>query len=114
MSVFNGRLHVPGVVDRPMHVKLDLTGESITITAEEGVIGSWRRDEVHLSGLDYGFGIEIAGVPGELVTSDDGAFAIEIGLRSAPPRLRRLMLAKIGEREADRTQQVVSTTNRRR
>jgi hypothetical protein len=42
-------------------------------------------------GRDDGLDIVVNGFAGHLRTENDGRFALEIGLRSAPSRLRRLM-----------------------
>ena len=92
MSTYRGRLQISGVVDQPLEVTMDLDQESLamrTSTGEE--IGEWPLDKVQITGRDNGFTFKINGIPGWVRTNDDGAFATEIGLRWAPPRLRRLM-----------------------
>ena len=101
MTAFAGRLEVPGVVDHPIGVQVDLDAETISLSAEGNHIGSWELDSIRVLGQDMGFELCINGARGTLRTEDDGEFAIEIGLQWAPPRLRRLMLAKLARREAE-------------
>ena len=92
MGNYRGRLQISGVADRPLEVSLDLDRESLVMRTSDGEeIGSWPLYEVHITGLDDGFAFRIEGTEGWVGTDNDGAFANEIGLRWAPPRLRRLM-----------------------
>lgn len=99
MPHYTGRITVPGVVDRPLDVDIDLDNEVLSIRSEEGEIGRWDFHALPLRGRDVGFDISIDGEWGHLDTNDDGGFAIDLGLHSAPPRLRRLMLAKLAQRD---------------
>jgi hypothetical protein len=92
MSTYTGKLQITGVVDRPLDICLDLDRESLAIRTPGGEeIGAWPLGAVQITGLDDGFSFKIDGTPGWVRTDNDGAFANEIGLRWAPPRLRRLM-----------------------
>ncbi len=95
MSKYTGRISVPGVVDRPVDVVIDLDDESVSMTSDGRAVGEWDFEDVEVRGRDVGFDLAINGAWGHLDTNDDGGFAIELGLHSAPPRLRRLMLAKL-------------------
>ena len=92
MSTYAGKLQMSGVVDRPLGIYLDLDQESLAMWTTNGEeIGEWPLDMVQVTGRDDGFTFRINGIPAWVRTENDGAFANEIGLRWAPPRLRRLM-----------------------
>lgn len=101
MSDYTGRISVPGVIDRPVDVVIHLDSESVSITSEGRTVGEWDFGDLEVRGRDVGFDLSIDGTWGHLDTNDDGGFAIELGLHSAPPRLRRLMLAKLASRRDD-------------
>lgn len=92
MGVYRGRLEMSDVTDRPLDVSIDLDREFLAMRSDDGVeIGAWPLEAVHITGRDDGFTFQINGIPAFVRTDNDGAFAVEIGLRWAPPRLRRLM-----------------------
>lgn len=94
MSTYTGRLEMSEILDRPLEVYLDLDQESLAMWTVDGEeIGEWPLDTVQIVGRDDGFTFKIHGIPAWVRTNDDGAFATEVGLRWAPPRLRRLMAA---------------------
>ncbi len=94
MSTYTGRLEMTEILDRPLEVYLDLDQESLAMWTVDGEeIGEWPLGTVQITGRDDGFTFKIHGIPAWVRTNDDGAFATEIGLRWAPPRLRRLMAA---------------------
>lgn len=94
MGAYRGRLEMSEVTDRPLDISIDLDRESLAMTTADGFeIGAWPLETVHITGRDDGFTFQINGVPAFVRTDNDGAFATEIGLRWAPPRLRRLMAA---------------------
>ena len=92
MSTYTGRIQMTGVTDRPLDIYLDLEQETLAMWTFDGEeIGEWPLDEVQIIGKDEGFTFRIHGIPAWVRTNDDGAFATEVGLQWAPPRLRRLM-----------------------
>lgn len=97
MSEYRGKITVPGVLDQPVDVEVNLDDEILSINSGGRELGRWDFDEVQLVGRDVGFDLVINGAPGHLDTNDDGRFANELGMHSAPPRLRRLMLANLNE-----------------
>lgn len=100
MSTYKGRLQISGVVDRPLDIYMDLDREALAMRTPDGEeIGAWPLDKVQITGRDEGFTFQINGIPGWVRTENDGAFATEIGLRWAPPRLRRLMATYAREAE---------------
>ncbi len=102
MGAYRGRLEMSDVTDRPLDISIDLDQESLAMRTADGFeIGAWSLETVHITGRDDGFTFQINGMPAWVRTNDDGAFATEIGLRWAPPRLRRLMATH--NRSAERT-----------
>lgn len=102
MGSYRGRLEMSGAAGQPLDICIDLDQESLAMQTAGGIeIGEWPLEAVHITGRDDGFTFEIEGDPAWVRTDDDGAFAIEIGLRWAPPRLRRLMAvhSRPGERQ---------------
>jgi hypothetical protein len=95
MGAYEGKLRVPGVVDWPLNVEVDLNDGRLAISAGSEEIGAWDIDDIEVRGLDNGFEVRAEGDVILLSTADDGRFAREIGLQWAPPRLRRLMAAEL-------------------
>lgn len=92
MGTYRGKLEMSEVTDRPLDITIDLDRASMAIETVDGFeIGEWPLEIVQITGRDDGFTFQINGMPAWVRTNDDGAFATEIGLRWAPPRLRRLM-----------------------
>ena len=102
MGTYNGRLEMPDVTERPLDIHIDLDRESLEMRTSGGnEIGTWPLEQVHITGRDDGFTFQINGIPAWVRTNDDGAFATEVGLRWAPPRLRRLMAVHTRSVERD-------------
>ncbi len=102
MGTYRGKLEMSDVTDRPLDITIDLDRESLAIETADGFeLGAWTRETVKITGRDDGFTFQIDGSPAWVRTNDDGAFATEIGLRWAPPRLRRLMA--VSSRSDERT-----------
>lgn len=97
MGRYEGSLRIPGEAGSPLQVVLNLEAEALEIHGPGGVIGSWPLSEVAVRGEEDGFRLFIEGEEVILTTEDDGAFALEIGLHAAPPRLRRKMGAALHE-----------------
>jgi hypothetical protein len=92
-----------GETGPPLDICIDLDQESLAMRTAGGIeIGEWSLETVHITGRDNGFTFEIEGDPAWVRTDDDGAFATEIGLRWAPPRLRRLMAVHSRPMDQDR------------
>lgn len=78
-------------------------GVDVTIRAESGrlrvvsgneLIGDWSVPDLGISALQEGFNIKVEGEEFVLRTSDDVAFAEELGLTAVSPRLGRLLAAR--------------------
>jgi len=97
MGHYEGSLRLLWEEGSPLQVVLILEDEVLEIHGSGGVIGSWPLSEVAVRGEEDGFRLYIEGEEVILTTEDDGAFALEIGLHAAPPRLRRKMGAALHE-----------------
>lgn len=80
--------------DSPLDVVIDLENERMLIRTRTTVLGEWSLNDVGVHSQNDGFHLRIEGEQVILRTQDDAGFATEIGLRSASPRLRRLMGAR--------------------
>lgn len=87
MGEFKGQLQVPGVVDWPLSVTIELEDERICIEAAGYTVGDWPLDEVNIVNRDQGFEVEAAGERFFVLTEDNREFALEVGMRRAMPLL---------------------------
>ncbi len=101
MGRYQGSLRSGGSTAPPLHVELDLTEERLTVTSDAGVLGEWSLGEVGISGRPDGFHMRIGGEEVVIDITDDVGFALEMGLHSASPRLRRRMGAAFSEHPGD-------------
>lgn len=94
MGRYTGKIQMSGVIDHPLDIYIDLDQETLAMHTTDGSeLGDWSLDSVRITGRDDGFTFQLEGWPAWVTTDNDGAFANEVGLRWAPPRLRRLMAA---------------------
>jgi hypothetical protein len=63
------------------------------MTAGDIEVGDWARDQVRVSAMPDGFHVRAEGEELILDVTDDAHFALDLGLRNAPPILRRRMSA---------------------
>ena len=93
MSTYHGSLRVPGDEGPPLSVEIDLTAERFRMSAGDAEIGDWAMSEIRVNALPDGFHLRAEGEEVLLDVSDDAQFAVDLGLRTAPPHLRRRMSA---------------------
>lgn len=93
MSEFQGSLRMGEDSAPPMDVTVDLTDDRMRLTAGDVEVADWAREEFRIQALTDGFHVRAEGEEVVLDISDDARFAIELGLRSAHPALRRRMSA---------------------
>jgi hypothetical protein len=86
-------LRVPGESGPGLGVVIDLTDNRIRIAAGSAEIGDWTKDEVRVHADDDGFHLRAEGEEVILDLTEDAQFAVDYGLRSGPPLLRRRMAA---------------------
>lgn len=94
MSRYEGSLKMEGEAGLGLDVVVDLEHERMLIRTRDSVIGEWSLKDVGVHSEHDGFHLRIEGEQVVLSTKDDAGFATEIGLRSASPRLRRMMGAR--------------------
>ncbi len=93
MAEYDGQLRIDGQPDKPMNVTIDLTGDRMKVRAGEVEVADWSRTEFRVRALVDGFHVRAEGEEVVLDIRDDARFAIELGLKSAHPTLRRRMAA---------------------
>lgn len=97
MSNFEGRLRVEGDGEPDIGVEIDLTGERMRVAAGEIEIADWSLEEIRVAALADGFHVRAEGEEVVLEVEEDGRFAIDLGLKTAHPALRRKMAALMRE-----------------
>ena len=93
MSTYEASLKMVGEDGPGLPVVVDLRDDRMGITSGEIEIGDWSRAEVRINADVDGIHIRAEGEEVVLDLSRDAEFAIEVGLRQAPPLLRRKMAA---------------------
>ena len=93
MGHYKGLLRVPGDEGPALDVSIDLDQERFRVTAGGSEIGDWAMEEIRVNALADGFHLRAEGEEVVLAIDEDAQFALDIGLRSAPPHLRRKMAA---------------------
>lgn len=89
MEHFEGRLRLAGEV-APVQVAIDLTDDQhLRISTDNVEIGDWTVGEVAVRAAEDGFHMLADGEELIINTNDDPAFAIAMGIRNAPPILRK-------------------------
>jgi hypothetical protein len=83
LGPLSGLVAFLGEPETAEEVTIDLERELISLSSARGLIGSWRLDEIDLAVEEEGFRIDVEGEQLVLVTSDDRAFAMGVGL--VPP-----------------------------
>ena len=94
MSRYEGSLKMEGEAGLGLDVVVDLEHERMLIRTRDSVIGEWSLKDVGVHSEHDGVHLRLEGEQVVLSTKDDAGFATEIGLRSASPRLRRMMGAR--------------------
>lgn len=97
MGEFTGRLHIPGVADSDVAIRVDLDDERIRVESNGVEVGDWALDDVRINAHEDGFHLRVEGDVVVLDITDDARFATQLGLRNAPPTLRRRMSALMRE-----------------
>lgn len=93
MAAYDGKLRIEGEPAQPMDVTIDLTGERMKVMAGDVEVADWSRSEFRVRALTDGFHVRAEGEEVVLDVREDARFAIELGLKSAHPVLRRRMAA---------------------
>lgn len=93
MSAYQGSLRMPGDDGPPLDIIIDLTEDRIRMSAGSAQIGDWPKSDVRVNALPDGFHLRAEGEEVILDITEDARFAVDLGLKSAPPHLRRKMSA---------------------
>lgn len=93
MSSFEAQIRILGESGPAMGVEIDLNEEKMQIRAGDIEVADWRLNDISISALVDGFHIRAEGEEVLLNVVEDGRFAVELGLRSAHPQLRKRMSA---------------------
>ena len=91
MSSFEARLRLDGDTGPPLGVEVDLTGARMSVKTGEVEVADWGLDEIRVTALENGFHIRAEGEVVVLDVTNDAEFAVELGLTSAHPDLRKRM-----------------------
>lgn len=94
MGKYDGSMRLSSPSAPSLRVLIDLTDERMVLHTDSEVIGDWALDELLIRGEDDGFHVRVEGEEAVIRTNDDPGMALELGLRSASPRLRRQMAAR--------------------
>jgi hypothetical protein len=93
MAAYDAQLRLSWTDDEPIHVLIDLTDDRFTMRSGDVEVADWQRDQIRVSPHLDGFHIRAEGEEIILDVTDDAQFALDLGLRNAPPQLRRKMSA---------------------
>ena len=91
MSSYEASLRMLGESGPGLPVVVDLRDDRLEIRSGDVAIGDWSRAEVRVNADIDGIHLRAEGEEVILDLEKDAEFAIEIGLRQAPPLLRRRM-----------------------
>jgi hypothetical protein len=91
VSTYEASLKMVGENGPGLPVVIDLRDDRLGITSGDVEIGDWSRQEVRVNADTDGIHLRAEGEEIVLDLERDAEFAIEIGLRQAPPLLRRRM-----------------------
>jgi len=93
MSAYDAQLRLDWTDEPPISVLIDLTDERIKLKSGEVEVADWALEEVRVSAMPDGFHVRAEGEEIVLEVTEDARFALDLGLRHAPPILRRRMSA---------------------
>lgn len=102
MTEYDARLRMENTDEAPLDVLIDLTDDKrIKVTAGDIELGDWTRDQIRLTAQPDGFHLMAEGEEMLLDITDDARFALDLGMRNAPPVLRRRMSALLRDDSQD-------------
>src|SRR5690554_3175323 len=101
VSKFEGKLRVQGDEAPPIGIEIDLDGERMRLNSNGVEVANWSLEEIRVAALPDGFHVRAEGEEVVLEVFDDGRFAIDLGLRTAHPALRRKMSALLRSDRSD-------------
>ncbi len=89
-----GTVQMDGDLGPVTNVRVKFSGDRLSITVGEDVLGEWAASEIGIHPLNKGFSIRAEGEEFLLRTEDDAALADEMDLKTASPRLARQVAAR--------------------
>jgi hypothetical protein len=101
MAAYDAQLRLDWTNEPPINVMIDITDERITLKSGDIEVADWALDEIRVSPMPDGFHIRAEGEEVILDVTDDARFALDLGLRHAPPLLRRRMSALLRDNAPD-------------
>ncbi|HEY7584225.1 MAG TPA: hypothetical protein VIB78_11505 [Acidimicrobiia bacterium] len=101
MAAYEARLRMDASDPTQISVSVDLTDERFKMRAGDTEIADWSRREIRVAAQPDGFHVRAEGEEIILDVTDDAAFALALGLRNAPPLLRRRMSALMRSESTD-------------
>ena len=100
MAAYEALLKVQGTDEAPISVLVDLTDDNrVVVSAGSIELGDWSRSEIRLSAEPDGFHLRAEGEEILLDITEDARFALDYGMRQAPPLLRRRMAAMLRDQD---------------
>ena len=94
MGRYDGSLRMANLDSSALQVVIDLTEERMLLQVGSDVLADFALEGLLIRGEDDGFHIRVEGEEAIIQTNDDPGLALELGLRSASPRLRRQMATR--------------------
>lgn len=91
MVEFTGNLKLPGERGSGLAVQINLDDGVLDLRSPSTELGNWPLEQVLIHAEPDGFHLRVQGEEAIITTNDDPAFALAVGLRHAPPLLRRRM-----------------------
>ena len=93
MGNYSGFLYLGGDDQTAVKVEVDLTDERLSVQSGDVEVGDWDLSEIRINALGDGFHVRAEGEEVVLQIDQDGEFAVDLGLRTAPPNLRKKISA---------------------
>lgn len=97
MTAYEAKLQIDGDPSAPLPVVVDVVEDHLHMRVGDQEVADWARDDMRVDALPDGFHIRVDGESIVLDVSDDAHFAIDLGLKTAHPALRRRMSAILRE-----------------
>lgn len=94
MGRYDGSMRGGDPHGRVLQVLVDLSAERMLLHSDSTILADWSLDDLLIRGEDDGFHVRVEGEEVIISTNDDPGLALELGLRSASPRLRRQMATR--------------------
>ena len=91
MGEFEARLRLHGDAGPPLGVLIDVSDGHLHLNAGGTEVADWPIEDIRVTALEDGFHVRAEGEDVVLEVDDDARFAVELGLRSAHPDLRKRM-----------------------